>query len=229
ALEVDLADVDLVRELAVDAALVPAEAAGVLAGPGDASLGAPAARVQDIGRGDERLLLLVDAEELAYQDRLVLVDDELAAFHAVAERHAAADPFALLARGGHLVARSLGDHLALELGEAHEHVQREPAHRIRGGEVLRYADERHARLVEAMHHLREVEERTRQPIDLIDDYEIDLTGVDVLQELLKCGTLEIGAGEATVIVALGQERPSVMGTARDVLLAGLALGIERVE
>lgn len=49
--------------------------------------------------------------------RLAFVDDELAVFHIVAERHEATHPHALLAGGRDLVPDTLADNLALELGE----------------------------------------------------------------------------------------------------------------
>ena len=67
---------------------------------------------------------------------LGLVNDQLAVLDVVAERRAAAHPHALASGGGELVADALADHLALELGEGQQDVERQPAHRGGGVEGL---------------------------------------------------------------------------------------------
>ena len=66
----------------------------------------------------------------------LLVHHQLAVDDVVAERRDAAHPHPLPARGGELVADALADHLALELGEREQDVQRQPAHRRRRVERL---------------------------------------------------------------------------------------------
>jgi len=58
---------------------------------------------------------------------------------------------------------------------------------------------------------------------------VDEAGVDVGEEALQGGTFDVAAGEAAVVVCLGQTGPAFMGLALDEGLGGLALGIKGVE
>ena len=116
---------------------------------------------------------------------LCLVDEELAVLGPVAERHDAAHPHALLLRGRDLVADALGRDLPLELGEGQQHVQRQPAHRGGGVELLGHRDERDAVLVEDLDDLGEVGQRPGQPVDLVDDHDIDALVANVGEQPLQ--------------------------------------------
>ena len=63
-------------------------------------------------------------------------------------------------------------------------------------------------LVEGLHHPGEVEQRAAEPVDLVDDHAVDLAGLDVGQQALQGGAVHVAAGEAAVVVAVGQARPS---------------------
>ena len=78
---------------------------------------------------EDRLALEVPLEDLADAFRLLRVHHQppAACVQVVAEREVAAGPLAPFARGDLLVARALGDDLALELGERQQDVQRQPA------------------------------------------------------------------------------------------------------
>ena len=106
---------------------------------------------------------------------------------AIAERHGSADPEALALGGRDLVAHPLADHLALELGEGEQHVEREPAHAGGGVERLGDRDERHPVLIEQLDQLGEVGERAGEPIDLVDHHDVDLAGPDIGQEFCRAG------------------------------------------
>src|SRR5216684_3241851 len=54
-------------------------------------------------------------------------------------------------------------------------------------------------------------------------------GSDISQKLLQGRAVEGGARESAIVVVVGDEPPALMGLALDVGLAGLALGVERVE
>jgi len=43
--------------------------------------------------------------------------------------------------------------------------------------------------IEQLDQLGEVRERPRKTVDLVDDDDVDLAGADVLQQLLKVGTV----------------------------------------
>ena len=209
--------------------LAPCPGSADVAVLGDVSLRRSSRLVEDAHDGQRGAVLEIEVEDLPHHDRLEVVDHQVLVHDVVAERHRPTGPLALAPGGGDLVAGPLGDHLALELREAHEHVQREPAHRVGGGEVLRDAHEGRARPVEAVHDLGEIEQRAGQAIYLVDDEDVDLPRLDVLYQPLEGGALEVRAGEPTVVVLLGRKPPAKVGLVLDVALAGFALGVEGVE
>ena len=73
-------------------------------------------------------ILVKPLEDHADRLGVRLIHDQLAVLDVVAERHEAAHPHALLAGGRELVADALADHLALELREGQQDVERQPAH-----------------------------------------------------------------------------------------------------
>ena len=78
--------------------------------------------------------------------------------------------------------------------------------------------------------LGEVEQRAGQPVDLVDDDDVDLPGRDVgEQRACSAGPLHRAARDAAIVVALAEQRPAFVRLARDVRRAGLALRIEAVE
>src|SRR5206468_6498828 len=83
--------------------------------------------------------------------------------------------------------------------------------------------------IEQLDELGEISERAGQPIDLVNQHNVDRARPDIRQELLQSGPLERGAGECTIVVAAGDQPPALVRLALDICLTGLALGIERVE
>ena len=77
--------------------------------------------------------------------------------------------------------------------------------------------------------LREVHQRARQPVDLVDHDDVDQPLLDVGEQPLQRRPLQRAAGEAAVVVGLADQRPALGALAGDVGLAGLALGVQRVE
>ena len=154
---------------------------------------------------------------------LGLVHDQLAVLDVVAERHEAAHPHALLPGGGKLVADALADDLALELREGEQDVERQPAHRGRGVERLRDADEGDVVAIEHLDQLGKIHQRAAEPIDLVDDHHVDAPGLDVGQQSLQRRPVQRCAGNAAVVVAVGNEQPAFGLLACDVRLAGFAL------
>jgi hypothetical protein len=73
---------------------------------------------------------------------LVLNDGNLIVLYVITEGEGTADPQALSFRGSNFVADALRSDLPLELGEGQKHVERQPAHRSRGVELLGDRDER---------------------------------------------------------------------------------------
>ena len=72
----------------------------------------------------------------------------------------------------------------------------------------------------------EITERARQPVDLVDDDHVDAAALDVAQQPLQARALHGAAGEAAVVVAIGNEQPALVLLALDVGERRLALGIE---
>ena len=69
----------------------------------------------------------------------------------------------------------------------------------------------------------------RQPVDLVDDDDVDPARFDVGDQALQRRALQRAAGEAAVVVAVGHQQPALGLLARDIGLARLALGVEAVE
>jgi hypothetical protein len=84
-------------------------------------------------------------------------------------------------------------------------------------------------LVKKLDQLREISQRPGQPVDFIDDNDIDLAGCDFAQKCLQGRAIERGAGKRPVVIAVGNKAPAFVRLALDVGLAGLALSVERVE
>ncbi len=113
-------------------------------------LHAPSAAVQFFYHRDQRPELKVEPKDLAYPLCLYLVHQQRAALRrdVITEHRIAADPFSFAPRGAHLVVRSFRDHLAFELREGQQDVQRQSAQRVGGVELLRHRHKRHALFVE---------------------------------------------------------------------------------
>ena len=83
--------------------------------------------------------------------------------------------------------------------------------------------------LENLDQLREIHERTRQAVDLVDDDDVDGARLNVGHQSLKGRALEGSAGVAAIIVAVADQEPALGALARYIGLAGLPLGIQRVE
>jgi hypothetical protein len=83
--------------------------------------------------------------------------------------------------------------------------------------------------IKQLNQLGEIGEGAGEAVDLIDHNDGDLAGPDIDQEFLQGRTFERGFGQTAVVVVLRVEAPALMRLALDIGLAGLALGIERVE
>ena len=83
--------------------------------------------------------------------------------------------------------------------------------------------------VEQLDQLGKVRQRAGQPVDLVDDDNIDPAVPDVGQQSLQRGALGRAAGIAAVVVAGADQGPAVMGLAADIGFRRLVLGVEGVE
>ena len=84
-------------------------------------------------------------------------------------------------------------------------------------------------LVEGLHHPGEVEQRAAEAIDLVDDHAVDASGGNVGQKTLQRRPFHVAAGEAAVVVAVGQADPAFVLLAGDIGLGRFALGIQGIE
>jgi hypothetical protein len=67
--------------------------------------------------------------------------------------------------------------------------------------------------IEQLDQLGEVRERPRKTVDLVDNDDVDLAGADVLQQLLKVGTVGGPAGVSSIIIAGPDQIPAGMSLA----------------
>src|SRR6266849_330097 len=164
--------------------------------------------------------LTIKDEYTAYRLRLGRVDDERALARIVAERHNTAHPHALLLRGGDLVADPFAGDLALELGKGQQHIEGQPPHRAGGIELLGHRYERDALRVEDLDQPGKIGERAGQPVDLVDEDDIDPASLDVGEQALECRPLRVAAREPAIVVAGSRQCPPLVTLAADVSLAG---------
>jgi hypothetical protein len=79
--------------------------------------------------------------------------------------------------------------------------------------------------IEDLDHPGEVRQRPRQPIDLVDDHDIDQALFDVRQQLFEGGTLHRRAGKAAVIVRGLAQSPAFALLTSDIRFTSFALGV----
>src|SRR5439155_8215239 len=83
--------------------------------------------------------------------------------------------------------------------------------------------------VENLDQPGKIGERSGQPVDLVDDEDVDPAGPDIGEQALQRGALHIAAGESAIIIAGSDQYPALVLLAANVRLAGFALRRERVE
>jgi hypothetical protein len=116
-------------------------------------------------------------------------------------RSDSAHPHAFALRGSNLVTDALARHFPLELREGEQHVESQPPHGSGGVELLGHGDEADTLLVELLHDLGEVGQRSRQPVDLVDNHRIDALRSNVFEQECEGGPFHGAARKATVIVS----------------------------
>ena len=89
--------------------------------------------------------------------------------------------------------------------------------------------EGHVVAVEHLDQLREIHQRARQAVDLVDHHHVDQPVLDVGQEPLQGRAVQRAAGDAAIVILVAHQHPALGALAGDVGLAGLALGVEAVE
>ena len=102
-------------------------------------------------------------------------------------------------------------------------------HRGRRIELLRHRHKGRIVRIEDVDDLGEIGKRPGQAVDLVDNDDLNLPGLNVLQKPLERRPLHRTAGQAAVIVHVAKRDPSGMTLAHDIGLARLPLGVERIE
>ena len=188
---------------------------------------APATRPRLLHDLQDRAQLDETTEDRPDLFGLPLIHHKPAIHDVVPQRADAVHPQALLLAGGELVADALGGQLALELREREEDVQHHPSHRVRGIDLLCDGHEGRAVFLEDLDQLSEVEQRSRQAINLVDHDDVDLACADIVHEALQGGTQQRAAGEAAVVVVACNRDPAFHPPAGDERRSGIALGVDR--
>jgi hypothetical protein len=84
-------------------------------------------------------------------------------------------------------------------------------------------------LLKRLHHPGEVEEAAAEAVHLVHDHAVDAAGLYVGQQAAQRRSVHVAAGEAAVVVPIGQARPSFVRLALHERLARVPLGVQRVE
>src|SRR5208337_3181244 len=96
-------------------------------------------------------------------------------------------------------------------------------------EGLSHRDEGDAMGVERLDQLGEVGERSSQPINLIDDDDVDPSGPHIDEQFLQSRPIHRAAGKAAIVITLPDQPPALVSLALDVGLGRLTLSVEGVE
>src|SRR6185437_4816458 len=72
-------------------------------------------------------------------------------------------------------------------------------------------------------------QRSGQPVDLVDDDDVDAAAADIGKKMLQRRPLQIAAGEPAIIVSAFRRHPALVLLAANISFAGLTLRSERVE
>ena len=83
--------------------------------------------------------------------------------------------------------------------------------------------------VEELDEPGKVGERAGQPVDLVDDHDVDPAGPDIGEQALQRGALQIATREPAIVIAVLANHPALVPLAADEGLAGFALRGERIE
>ena len=84
-------------------------------------------------------------------------------------------------------------------------------------------------LVEHIDDLGEVREAAGEPIDLVNQDDVDLARRDIGEQSHQSGALHVTAREPAIVVALGIERPAFMTLAQRIGSTGLILRIKAIK
>nr|WP_229783444.1 hypothetical protein [Pilimelia anulata] len=201
------------------------EAADDDAGPGLAGAGGQAALVEFVGDGaGAEPAFDVEAEDFAYHKLLVGAGGEFlgVAVDGVAVGGASADPAAFGGLGGGAGLDPVDDGVAFELGEHPQHLDVELAHGAAGVDRLGGRLERHPYLVQIGQELEQVALAAREPVEAVNEQDVEAARPGRAEGVLQAGPVEGGAGG--VVGVLGDDGGVVAGV--DVAVQPAALGVD---
>ena len=81
-------------------------------------------------------------------------------------------------------------------------------------------------LIKLFGQLGKIHQRAGEPVDFVDDDDIDLAGADQVHEPGEGRAIHVAAREPAVVEMIGDQRPAFMRLGFDVAFAGLALRFE---
>jgi hypothetical protein len=84
-------------------------------------------------------------------------------------------------------------------------------------------------LVKQFDEFGKIGQRAGQPVDLIDNNNVDLAGSDFREQFLQSRALERRPGKRPVVKPMMDQAPAFMGLALYIGLASFSLCVERVE
>src|SRR5262249_19716858 len=189
ALVLDLANEEAVAEEVREGSSSERDASAGLARAEGSRLGADVLCPEVPDQLVDAAYLEISAKDQLYAFGFLLDDDRCAVLEVIAKGQGASHPNPLALGGGDLVADALRGDLALELGKGQENVEGQPTHRRRRVELLGDGDKGDVMGIEQFDQFCEVGQRSGQPIDLVDDDDVDLPATDIVQKLLQVRTI----------------------------------------
>jgi len=70
--------------------------------------------------------------------------------------------------------------------------------------------------IEQLDQLCEVSQRARQPVDLVDNDDVDLSRSQILKQPLQARAVGVPTGEAGIVIFGPNQRPAGMGLTADI-------------
>src|SRR5207302_6156429 len=87
----------------------------------------------------------------------------------------------------------------------------------------------HAFGVEDLDQPGKVGKRSRQPVDLVDDHDVNAAGLDIGEQALHPGPFQLAAGEPAIVITGPRQHPALVLLATNIGLTRIALRRERIE
>ena len=218
-------NIDRVREHPVDVATRQKAAARRSTCPTDPNRRANVFGIKSGLEPHHAAKLKVAPEELANELR----DVKGAIFHPISEWDSAAHPDASLFRSGNFVPDALARNFALELRKRQQHVEGQTSHAGGFIEGLGHRYERGVVFVEQLDELGEVGQRPCQPVDLVDDDDIDPSRANVIQQPCQGRPVYGTARKATIVITISDQLPAFVSLTPDIGLRRFSLIVERVK